>query len=127
MPDAFGLPTGQEITHYEDVLKKATDAVGTMRENPFDRAKFEEARKNLQISIDSMKNPHIWGNSTGHTPLFGFPGHLKNIVDQGITTVSLPSLQGELQQANDNLITMKRANKQNPMKNVLSYFLNKRN
>ncbi|MCB0355531.1 MAG: hypothetical protein KDD40_00900 [Bdellovibrionales bacterium] len=127
MPDGFGLPTGEEIAHYEEVLNKGTAAVKTMQTSPFDRSKFDTAHKELQTAYDSMKNPHIWANSSGRSLLFDFPGHLKNLVDRGMTTDSLPSLQNELKLAGENLHKLKeiKANN-NPMKNALAYFLNKK-
>ena len=55
MPDKLGLPTEEEISHYEEVLNKGTKTVRTMQTSPFDRAKFDAAHKELQKAYDSMK------------------------------------------------------------------------
>lgn len=99
MPDSLGLPTTEEISHYEQVLSKSMDAIRQLQVSPFDRQKFDEALEKLTEVYNSFNNPHFWGGSAGHTPLWDVPRHLRNLVDKGITPDMLPALQGEINQA----------------------------
>lgn len=126
MPDSFGLPTNEEIAHYKGVIEKTEAVLGVLQSSPFKRESFDEKLEELKEHYDSFKNSHFWSSSTGHSPLYQIPDHLKNIVDRGMTPDILPILQNEIAGAKRNLESMVESQKNNPMKKTLEYFLNKR-
>lgn len=80
----------------------------------------------LDATYGGFSNPHIWGNSCGHTSLWDIPRILRKCIDTGMTVDELPFLQNEILRARENLKQLKKSQANNPVKAALLYLLGKR-